>query len=127
MAKTILLVEDDQDILDIIYYLLTDEGYEVVRSKGAGVLEEVIKYKPDLVLLDHRLQIAWGADICQALKADPTTRQIPVVMMSATMGLEETARNAGADDILAKPFDIADILKLVATYLGTAEHKSISR
>lgn len=118
MPKTILLAEDDEDILDIIYYVLTDEGYEVVRSDGADALVKATANLPDLVILDHRLQTCWGADICQALKAGEKTAHIPVIMMSATMQLKETATVAGADGILEKPFDITDILSLVKRYLA---------
>lgn len=121
MSKTVLLVEDDQDILDIIYYLLTDEGYLVLRSTGTDVTEQARSGQPDLVLLDHRLQTCWGADICRALKADPATSQIPVVMMSATRDLRQTAQDAGADGILEKPFDMMELLALVARYSGESE------
>lgn len=113
MPGTILLVEDDEDILDIINYMLTDEGYRVLRSKGDGAVELATSEKPGLVLLDHRLQTVWGADICRALKEHEATRHIPVYLMSATMNLQRTAAEAGADGILPKPFDMQDLMALV--------------
>lgn len=118
MPKTVLLVEDDEDILDIIHYMLTDEGYRVLRSKGSCAVNQALAEQPDLILLDHRLEQVWGADICKAIKANPVTRPIPVFMMSATMHLEKTAAEAGADGILSKPFDMQELLSLVARQLA---------
>ncbi|MEO3407541.1 response regulator [Mucilaginibacter sp. CAU 1740] len=117
MPKKILLVEDDEDILDIMNYMLTDEGYEVLRSNGEDALAQAISEQPDLVLLDHRLQTVWGADICRALKADERTRHIPVIMVSAAMNVEATAREAGADRVMLKPFGLLEMLALVAETL----------
>lgn len=118
MPKTILLVEDDQDILDIMYYMLTDEGYDVLRSTGGDALEQALSRQPDLVMLDHRLQTLWGADICRALKRDSRTAHIPVIMVSAAMNVENTAREAGADRVLLKPFGIHDMLHMVGETLA---------
>jgi len=118
MPKTIQLVEDDPDILDILYYILTDAGYEVQRSQGDDAMQQIQALPPDLVLLDHRLQARWGSEICKQLKASPVTKQTPVIMVSATMHLEETARMAGADDFLKKPFDMEELLTLVARWLN---------
>ncbi|NHA02640.1 response regulator transcription factor [Mucilaginibacter sp. HC2] len=115
--KSILLVEDDQDILDILYYIFSDEGYRVERSLGDHVINEVGVFQPDLILLDHRLQVAWGADICRELKASPHTRHIPVIMMSAVRELEAIAQEAGADGHLPKPFDMEQLLGVVRWWL----------
>ncbi|TSJ44488.1 response regulator [Mucilaginibacter corticis] len=117
MPKTILLVEDDQDILDIMMYMLSDEGYRLLRSNGDDALQLATTELPDLVLLDHRLQTVWGADICRALKADERTKAIPVIMVSAAMNIEATAKAAGADRLVAKPFGLQEMLAVVADTL----------
>ncbi|PTR00111.1 response regulator receiver domain-containing protein [Mucilaginibacter yixingensis] len=114
MPKTILIAENDADILDIMGYILSDAGYRVLKSLGADALHLAFAALPDLLILDHRLEDSWGADICRQLKAAPLTSHIPVILMSATMHLEETARAAGADEFLTKPFDIDQLLSLVA-------------
>lgn len=119
MAKTVLLVEDDPDVLDILYYILSDAGYLVTRSDGQEVIRKIAELPPNLILLDHRLQTAWGADICRQLKDSDTTRAIPVIMMSATLHLEEMAKMVGADDHLAKPFDMDYLLEKVGQHLQT--------
>jgi DNA-binding response OmpR family regulator len=117
MPPAILLVEDDPDIFDILYYILVEAGYQVIKSNGHDVIQEVIKMLPDLVLLDYRLYMVWGSDICRELKACETTRDIPVVMISAAMQLEEVAKKAGADDYLRKPFDLEALLDKITTIL----------
>lgn len=116
MPKTILLVEDDEDILELLYFVLTDERYEVVRSKGDDAFQQALARQPFLILLDHRLEGSWGSRICAELKADNRTKHIPVVMMSAAIDLEQTAELAGADGALKKPFDLEELLELVRKY-----------
>src|SRR3569623_1561239 len=116
MRKTILLVEDDEDILDILYILLTEEKYDVIRSKGDDAFQQALTYQPFLVLLDHSLKAVWGADICKALKADSGTKDIAVIMMSAAADLEPMAALAGADGMLKKPFDLDQLLQLIHQY-----------
>lgn len=116
MAKVVLLIEDDVDILDIIYYMLSEDGYMVLRSTGEDALSLAQEKVPDLILLDHRLENIWGSDICRALKQDFRTKAIPVIMISAAMRLEQTATAAGADAILHKPFGMEELLDLVAAY-----------
>jgi DNA-binding response OmpR family regulator len=85
MAKeTILVVEDDADIVELLQYTLEREGYPVLVAKdGERGLAEARRRKPGLVLLDLMLPGMDGLEICRALKADPTTRAIPVVMLTA--------------------------------------------
>jgi DNA-binding response OmpR family regulator len=115
-----LKIAGHPDVLDILYYILADAGYDVIRSEGHDVISRIAELPPDLILLDHRLQIAWGADICRRLKDSEATRTIPVIMMSATLYLEETSKKAGADDHLAKPFDMVDVLEKVNYHLQTS-------
>ncbi|GAA4326381.1 hypothetical protein GCM10023149_29120 [Mucilaginibacter gynuensis] len=117
MPKTILIAEDDNDILDIMTFLFNDENYRVIKSSGNDTIAQALIYLPDLIILDHRLGSCWGADLCRELKMDERTRHIPVIIMSATMHLEETGQSAGADAILAKPFDMTEVLALVKTQL----------
>lgn len=119
MPGTVLLVEDDPDVLDILYYILADAGYQVIRSDGHDVMQKIAELPPDLIVLDHRLQVAWGSDICRQLKDSESTRAIPIIMISATLHLEEIAKAAGANDHLAKPFDMIDVLNKVSQHLQT--------
>lgn len=117
-AKKILVVDDDQDIREIIMMILEGEGYGVSGlNRGEGVVETVSETHPDIILLDVQLGDMDGRDICKALKDQPQTRDIPIIMISAThgwQGLRE--KQCRADDFLAKPFDIAELVAHVGRY-----------
>jgi len=104
---TILVVEDEEDLRDIVIYNLEREGYKTVGvESGEEGLELAISLKPDLVLLDLMLPGMNGMDVCRNIKQDSNTKDIPVIIVSAkgeevdiVSGLE-----LGADDYLTKPF-----------------------
>jgi DNA-binding response OmpR family regulator len=116
-GKKLLVVEDDPDILQFLQLVLEDEGYDVrVCTKGQD-LEQLHKGElPDLILLDIFLSGRDGREIVRELKSQAETRHIPVIMSSAHPKAGPTARAAGADDFLAKPFNIDELLAMVAKY-----------
>ena len=116
MSKKIIIIEDDQDILDILTYILSDEGYEVLAYRDSKVLTEVLFYQPMLVLMDNRLDDGFGKDFCKKFKSNPELSHFPVVLMSANPGLEEMALESHADAYLKKPFNINELLDLVRRY-----------
>ncbi len=106
--ETILVIEDEDSIRELIVYNLTKNGYEQVRGVDSGEsgLLEIKKSPPDLILLDLMLPGMDGLSFCRKLKADPSTARIPVIMLTAKgeesdiiVGLE-----IGADDYIVKPF-----------------------
>lgn len=108
MAKeTILVVEDEEDIQELITYNLIKEGYRVVAvNSGEDAVAATAKEPPDLILLDLMLPGTDGLEVCRMLKGDAGTRDIPIVMVTAkgeeadvVVGLE-----LGADDYVTKPF-----------------------
>jgi len=116
MPKKILVIEDDNDILDLIQYILEDEGYHVLPSNKIEPITAVINYQPDLVLLDDRLAEGFGHKLCANIKAHPATRGIPVILVSATRDLEMIAKDCNADTFLAKPFDLYQLVNIVKEY-----------
>lgn len=105
--ERILVVDDEEDLVELIKYNLTKEGY---RAAGVGTGEEAIRRArtdlPDLVVLDLLLPNVDGLEVCRSLKNDARTKHIPVVMLTAK-GEEAdmvTGLEMGADDYLAKPF-----------------------
>lgn len=106
-AKTILAVDDEEDILELVDYNLSKEGYTVIRvASGEKALEAARANKPQLILLDLMLPGLDGLDVCRCLKADSQTADIPIVMLTAkgeetdiVLGLE-----LGAEDYITKPF-----------------------
>lgn len=117
--QAILVIDDDPDILDFLHDLLELEGYAVTVSTKGNALEQLQEGGlPDLVLLDVFLAGRDGRDLVKSLKRTPETRQIPVLMFSAHPSAEAAARAAGADDFLAKPFQMDELLAKVQTLLG---------
>lgn len=116
--KTILVVDDDEDIRSVISYILQDEGYQVAElGNGSHVIETVLSVHPDMILLDVMLGDADGRDICKHLKGLSETMKIPVVIVSATHGWHTMhEKNCRADNYLNKPFDIADLVGQVKRY-----------
>lgn len=116
--KRILVVDDEPDILEFLRVVLEEEGYAVVTSEKAEYLEQLYYGGlPHLILVDVLLSGKDGREIVKYLKSQEKTKWIPVIMFSAHPSAEETARLAGADDFLAKPFDIDVLLAKIAHYL----------
>ncbi|MBL8610783.1 MAG: response regulator transcription factor [Myxococcales bacterium] len=111
----ILLVEDSDSILRMIEALVTARGYEVVGvGTGAKGLEEAFARTPDLVLLDVNLPGAFdGIEVCRRLRAEPTTRDVPIIIISAmsTDDAKRAAQEAGATAYYTKPFSPISLLK----------------
>src|SRR5437879_5358002 len=116
MNKKILVVDDDPDILDAIRFTLEDAGHEVtITEKGEYVenLHDGNGNLPSLIILDVLLSGKDGRIICKKLKSKKDTKHIPVLMISAHPSAEKSSKEVGADDFLAKPFAIGDLLAKV--------------
>ena len=114
--KKILVVDDEQDILDFLQIVLEEEGFSVATTDKGEYLEKLHNGGlPDLILLDMLLSGKDGRDIVKFLKSQQETMHIPVIMFSAHPSAEGTARKAGADDFIAKPFAIDDLLARIGT------------
>jgi DNA-binding response OmpR family regulator len=118
MAK-ILVVDDDTDILSVMEMLLSMKGFEVqVTSKGENTLPKTASFKPDLILLDVLISGHDGRVICKQLKSNKETSHIPVIMFSAHPGAAASIAEYGANDFIAKPFDVNNLMKKVNAQLG---------
>jgi DNA-binding response OmpR family regulator len=123
MQATILVIDDDVGILDAMEALLDDEGYRVLpflQPQPALDLLTPGSAQPDLIVLDVLLSGSDGRDICHALKSDPRTQHIPIIMTSAHPGAQASVAACGADDFIPKPFDIDDLLAKVQARLAAA-------
>ena len=114
----ILVVDDEQAISQVLHDLLADEGYEVLTAgNGREALASMADGRPDLVLSDVMMPVMGGAELCQALAADPHYGSIPVVLMSAA-GEGTTRERCAYEAFVAKPFNLLDILDTVERVLG---------
>ena len=114
--KKVLVADDDPSILEVIELMLTEEGYEVVTAVDGEAIYKMEKDYPDLMLLDIWMSGMDGRDICRHVKSQELTKDIPVIMVSANKDTETISKEAGADDFLAKPFEMDDLLAKVKYY-----------
>lgn len=113
VAKKIMLADDDEGIVDAVETMLYFEGYDVVATtQGERVLLPGNDL-PDLFLLDIWMSGQDGTEICKKLKHQTTTKHIPVLMISASRDIKNSAIEAGADDFLAKPFEMRHLLQKI--------------
>jgi DNA-binding response OmpR family regulator len=122
-AKTILIVEDDDDIRQLLCALMERDCHRVLEaSDGEEALRLVERAPPDLVLLDVNLPGIDGPEVCRQLRADEATRAVHVLMVTAATEAEDRrpGLEAGADGYITKPFDLQRLLEQVGAGLGTA-------
>ena len=124
MKETILIVEDEKDIVKMLDYNLKKEGYKtLVAHDGEDALDMANTKHPDLILLDLMLPGLDGLEVCKELKSERKTSAIPVIMLTAkaqesdkVVGLE-----LGADDYVTKPFDHDDLLQKINKLLNSSK------
>jgi DNA-binding response OmpR family regulator len=119
LSKRILVVDDDPDILDAIRFTLEDEGYAITTTEKGEYAENLHDGNgglPDLIILDVLLSGKDGRTICRHLKSRDDTRHIPIIMISAHPDAADSAVEVGADAFLAKPWDIDELIALVARF-----------
>ena len=125
--ETILLIEDEKNIRELVKYNLEQDGFRVLAaSRGNAGLETVLREKPALVLLDLMLPEMNGLEICKTLRQNEKTRLTPIIMLTAkgtesdrVVGLE-----LGADDYITKPFSPRELVARVKAVLRRSQEKS---
>ena len=121
MAKVILIVEDEQKNLKLIRDLLQKFGYTTIEATDGKQGVELAKTRrPDLILMDVQMPVMDGLEATRILKADATTKNIPIVVLTsyAMKGDKERILEAGCNEYLSKPIDIRELLKTVSKYLS---------
>jgi two-component system cell cycle response regulator DivK len=122
MAKTVLIVEDNELNMKLFNDLLEARGYRVVQTRsGHQVLALAREHRPDLILMDIQLPEISGLDVTTWLKDDAELRSIPVIAITAfaMKGDEERIRSKGCDGYLSKPISIPRFLDTVQQFAGT--------
>ncbi|MFD0792573.1 PleD family two-component system response regulator [Mucilaginibacter litoreus] len=120
--RRILAVDDDNDILEILQFILEDSGYKVdTLSDGRRLMETITEKNPDLILLDIMLGSVDGRELCRELKKQNNTHDIPVIMISASHNVSNNLnKDDGPNDFIAKPFDINVLLNSIKRQLAAA-------
>ena len=112
MKPRILLIEDDQDMRELVAGHLVHTGFDVQRAEdGIKGHALALQYEPDVILLDLMLPKVDGLTLCQRLRRDERTANIPILMITALGGTKDkvTGFNSGADDYITKPFDLEEL------------------
>jgi len=121
MAKRILFIEDEDDQVMLIQTRLEANGFDV-SSAGDGEegLKKVYEINPDLIILDLFIPKISGYEVCKQLKADPKTKHIPIIVLTASgeRDLEERCRVVGADEMYRKPYDSKELVKRIEALTG---------
>jgi DNA-binding response OmpR family regulator len=115
-VKKLLIIENDIDTLDIVAIILEDSGFVVVKSEARIPVREIIKIEPDAIVIDYLLDAGYGSDLCLEIKENPLTKQIPVILFSASHNLEKITHDCHADAFIAKPFDLDDFVQLISEF-----------
>ncbi len=116
--KTILVIDDEVILAEMLQALLEDEGYQVVTARnGREGLERLAEHHPDLILCDVMMPLLDGRELCRQVQARPEYGSMPIILMSAASAA------AGLDDcqyaaFLSKPFDLDDLLNTINNLLG---------
>ena len=116
LTATVLVADDDADIVRFVEVNLRLEGYDVVTARdGHEALTKAIDLRPDVVLLDVLMPRIDGYTVCARLRADHRGATIPVILLTANFitADQELARRAGADDFVVKPFDPYELMARV--------------
>ncbi|MFY9558204.1 MAG: response regulator transcription factor [Blastocatellia bacterium] len=123
-ARSVLIVEDDEDIADSIRYNLEREGFRVrIATTGEDALSLVLDRSPNLILLDLNLPHMSGFELCRRLRAEASSARVPILMLTART--EEADKvlglNLGADDYITKPFSMRELVARVNAALRRSE------
>ncbi len=118
MSKKVLVCDDDEGILDMVSFVLEDSGFAVIpESNSLNVSSLIEKEKPDLLLLDLWMPVLSGDQVLKMLRSNPETKDLPVIVISASTEGQKIAQEAGASAFIAKPFDIDQLINKVETIL----------
>ena len=123
MAKTILIVEDNELNMKLFHDLLEAHGYETLQTRtGIEALELARTHRPDLILMDIQLPEVSGLEVTKWIKEDEDLCAIPVIAVTAfaMKGDEERIRQGGCEAYISKPISVAKFLETVRSYLGEA-------
>ena len=121
--KKILVVDDEKDVLKVLTTRLTEEGYSVVTSdKGSQALEIAEKEKPDLIILDIMMPDISGEKVGEQLRANPTTKDIPIIFLTSLFTEDDQRREGhtiGRNVFMAKPYSHEDLCAKIQDMLGS--------
>jgi CheY-like chemotaxis protein len=121
----ILVVEDDPQVARLIALVLQRHGWKSETvADGQTALVRAKELKPEMIFADLTIKGMNGDALCSTLKSDPSTRSIPYIVLSGDRDIAQKARDCGADDYMGKPFEFADLIRLVDKYARAESGKT---
>ncbi|KFF00526.1 histidine kinase [Chryseobacterium formosense] len=116
--KTIMVCDDDQGIVDVLEILLDAEGFNVITEiNSTNLLKKIEVHKPDLLLLDLWMPLLSGDQVLKTIRNTESIKKLPVIVLSASVDGSDIAEDAGANDFVAKPFNLDDIINKIKVFL----------
>ena len=113
MKKRILVVENDTDLREILAIILEEEGYQVkVFGREKEIFSHIRDFQPHVILLDIIHPTIEGTELCRSIKAAENTKDIPVIVLSTHLKIE-SVKQICADEVVPKPFDVSQLLKVI--------------
>lgn len=123
----ILVVDDESDVTELLEYKLEQEGYRVATlNDPLACIAKVREFEPELVLLDIMMPELSGIQLCRIIRADPITKEIPIIFLSARGEVEDRIKGleAGAEDYISKPFNTNELLLRTSKMLRRSGSRS---
>jgi len=123
MIKTILMADDEEDLRSLLQMTLEDPGYRLLEAADGAVAWELIQAEqPDLVILDWMMPKKNGKEVAHAMKSNPATKEIPIIMLTARERIEDRqeGKEMGMYAYLVKPFSPLQLLEKVQQALGSS-------
>lgn len=118
-TQDVLIADDDPAIVEALSLMLEDAGYAIRTLREGETLETLQEDLPAVLLLDIWMSGRNGGDVCKYLKSQPATQHLPIILISAHSDIQRIAKEAGADDYLAKPFRMKEVIAKVGKYLAS--------
>lgn len=120
--KKVLIFDDNVELLELCTIILEELGCEIkTTATSDDADQQVLAFMPDIILMDNWLPNLSGIEATQLIKSNDKLKNIPVIYFSANNNVHELAAKAGADDYLAKPFDIAHLENMIVKYSSTCD------
>ncbi len=122
MAKNIMVVDDEENLLELVRGILEAEGFDVITvESGEGCLNKLKTAKPDLILLDMMMPGMSGREVCEKIRSNPLTKDLKIIFVTVAK-FSETGKDAlkkmNVMDYITKPFENADLIRRVKKQLG---------
>ncbi len=117
MKKKVLIIENDQDIRDIVAFILAEQGFDILSIPEPEDLQQIIPFAPQVILLDEFINSKPGHRLCRKIKLVPLLKAVPVIILSTASDIELIAAECEANDFIRKPFDVGEMVDKVVRLL----------